>query len=265
VGSTASRRAHLLLRHKTRPGAKRTIDFKAALATAEDRISVKIRDVIAIFSQSQLHCLGLSLFLARAVHEQTGFIVLDDPVLSSDETYRAFFNTAVVEELLARGFQLVILTQDQKTLKELETRYMHLGIATFELTIQNPLEGATVSHISDTLETLLARGKVLARTPNRDLRKQAGITLRLAAERFCKELLVKNKPDSLVTNFDGPNLGELVQKTEPLLIQDGGHPGKLRTIPAALNPANHDDGAPGSSVLKQAISDLADLKKRYLR
>ena len=43
------------------------------------------------------------------------------------------------------------------------------------------------------------------------------------------------------------------------------HPGKLRTVNRALNPASHDDGAPGSSVLKQAIDDLRDLKKRYIR
>jgi hypothetical protein len=30
------------------------------------------------------------------------------------------------------------------------------------------------------------------------------------------------------------------------------------------NPSNHDDGAPGGSILKQAIADLGDLKKKYL-
>jgi hypothetical protein len=73
---------------RPRPGARRTIDFKAGLSANIDRIAPKLRDVIAVFSQSQLHCLGLALFLARAQHEQLGFIVLDDPVLSSDEDYR---------------------------------------------------------------------------------------------------------------------------------------------------------------------------------
>jgi wobble nucleotide-excising tRNase len=68
---------------------------------------------------SQLHCLGLSLFLARAVKEGVGFIVLDDPILSSDEDYRAYFNAPVVEELLALGVQVLLLTQDQRTWKEI--------------------------------------------------------------------------------------------------------------------------------------------------
>src|SRR5262249_37708193 len=55
---------------KPRKGAKKTIDFKAGLSPHADRAAAKIRDVIAVFSQSQLHCLGLSLFLARAEHER---------------------------------------------------------------------------------------------------------------------------------------------------------------------------------------------------
>jgi hypothetical protein len=56
-----------------RPGARRTIDFKAGLSVDADRSSPKVRDVIAVFSMSQLHCLGLSLFLARAIKEGAGF------------------------------------------------------------------------------------------------------------------------------------------------------------------------------------------------
>jgi hypothetical protein len=255
---------------KPRPGAKRAIDFKAGLARGDDHSTATIRDVIAIFSQSQLHCLGLSLFLARAIYEGASFIVLDDPVLSSDETYRAFFNTAAVERLLTLGLQVIILTQNQRTLADLETRYLHLGIAAFELVIDTPLDGTMVVHTSDTLEALLERCRILVRSPLRDLRKQTGSTLRDPGERFCKEMLVGQRSaggdqDALITDCDGQGLGLLVPLVEPLLTQDPSHPGKLRTVNRALNPANHDDGAPGSSVLRQAIDDLRDLKKRYLR
>ena len=72
-----------------RRGAKtrRTIDLRVGLSAKDDRSDPKIRDAIAVFSQSQLHCLGLSLFLARAIHEGIGFVVLDDPVLTSDDDY----------------------------------------------------------------------------------------------------------------------------------------------------------------------------------
>ncbi|MER9094450.1 hypothetical protein NKI34_25775 [Mesorhizobium sp. M0700] len=118
---------------KQRPGARRTIDLKAGLSVAPDRSNPKLRDVVAVFSMSQLHCLGLSLFLARAVNEQAGFVVLDDPILSSDEDYRAFFNAMVIEELANLGMQVIVLTQDQKTWKDLGERYLHQGISLFQL------------------------------------------------------------------------------------------------------------------------------------
>jgi hypothetical protein len=94
-----------------RPNARRTIDFKAGLSLASDRSNPKVRDVIAVFSQSQLHCLGLSLFLARTTKEGAGFIVLDDPILSSDEDYRKYFNVRVIEKLADAGIQTVVITQ----------------------------------------------------------------------------------------------------------------------------------------------------------
>ena len=245
---------------KPRPRSRRTVDFKAGLANSDNRAAAKIRDVIAIFSQSQLHCLGLALFLARAVHEGTTFLVLDDPVLSSDADHRAFFNAGVVERLHHLGIQVVILTQEEKAWKDLEHRYSHLGIGIFEMVIESPLQGTIIMNASDDLGVLLERGRTLSRNPHRDLRKQAGSVLRDAAERFCKEMLVRqqhatgNQQASIADYAE--TLGQLSPKTEALLIKDASHPGKLRTIGGALNPANHDDGAPGTATLKQAFGDL---------
>ena len=120
---------------KPRKGAKRTIDFKAGLSPHADRSAAKVRDVIAVFSQSQLHCLGLALFLARAEHEHMGFIVLDDPVLSSDEDYKVHFNSTVLTDLLKLPMQVIVLTQDHDTWEEVEIRYRHVGISTAQLFI----------------------------------------------------------------------------------------------------------------------------------
>jgi hypothetical protein len=136
---------------KPRKGAKRTIDIKAGLSPHADRSAAKIRDVIAVFSQSQLHCLGLSLFLARAEHEQMGFIVVDDPVLSSDEDYKVHFNSTVLTELLKLSMQVIALTQDHDTWEELEIRYRHLGISTAQLYIETSLQGAVIENTSDAL------------------------------------------------------------------------------------------------------------------
>ena len=255
---------------RQRPGARRTIDFKAGLSANEDeRDGAVFRDVIAVFSQSQLHCLGIALFIARAVHEKTGFIILDDPILSSDEDYRAHFNSAVLEKLINSGVQVILLTQDQRTCKDITERYFHRQIDTFHINLSNAVDGTSVVNKADDLAAMLARAEVYMRGGHPDLHKLAGSGLRDAAERFCKEILVKRSrakgtSSAALSDYDGKNLGDLVPKTEPLMTADPAHPGKLRTLGGNLNPANHDDAIPNPGTLKVALGDLKALKKAYL-
>lgn len=254
---------------RPRPGARRTIDFKAGLSVDRERSDPKLRDVIAVFSQSQLHCLGLALFLARSVKEQTGFIVLDDPILSSDEDYRAFFNAMVLDELLKLGVQVIVLTQDQRTWKDLGERYLHQKITLFQIVLQNPVDGSSVANTADDLETKFLRAETLIRGGHVSLRKQGGEAVRDAAERFCKELLVKDRRANgdgaaSLNDYDNRTLGYLGPLVEPLLTLDPSHPGKLRTIGGAVNPAKHDDAVPAAGVLKVALGDLRFLKRKYL-
>lgn len=254
---------------KPRPGARRTIDFKAGLSANPDRSDAKLRDVVAVFSQSQLHCLGLSLFLARSVKEGCGFVVLDDPILSSDEDYRAFFNAAVVEELMKLGLQVIVLTQDQRTWKDLGERYLHRNISLFQIILQSPLDGTTVIDSADDLDSQFIKADKLVRSGVPDLHKQAGRIIREAAERLCKELLVrdrraKGQAAASLNDYSGKNLGQLEPFVSPLLVKDGGDPGKLRTIGIAVNPANHDDAVPSAGDLKVALGNLRTFKKQYL-
>src|SRR5712691_3114819 len=254
---------------KPRPGARRTIDFKAGLAAKADRSDLKLRDVVAVFSQSQLHCLGLALFIARSLHEGASFIVLDDPILSSDEDYNAFFTTGVVEKLLGFGVQVILLSQDQTTWRDLEHRYLHKGIAMFQLSLTDPGEGTIVRNTADHLTARFAKIEILVRSGHPDLLKQAGENLRNAGERFCKEMLVKDRQAkgdkaAVVSDYDGKTLEWLIPKVEPLLVKNPSHPGKLRAVPSALNPAKHDDDTPSKGALQVALGDLMYFKKEYL-
>ena len=67
-----------------------------------------------------------------------------------------------------------------------------------------------------------------------------------------------------LNDYDRKNLGALVPLVEPLLTGDPSHPGKLRTIGGAANPAKHDDAVPASGILNVALGDLRFLKKTYL-
>jgi hypothetical protein len=252
-----------------RKGAKRTIDFKAGLSATSDRNGAKLRDVIAIFSQSQLHCLGLALFLARAEHDGAGFIVLDDPVLSSDEDYRVHFNSTVLSELIALPIQVIVLTQDHDTWEELETRYRHVGISTAQLFIEAPADGTIIENTSDALLAKINRAKSLARGGHPDLRKECGIQLRDAGERFCKEILVNDRRQkgemvASLTDYDGKTMEWLFPKMEHLLDRDASHPGKFTVFKNTVNNACHDNSPPNSAAMTQAHGEIRFLVKEYL-
>ena len=253
-----------------RKGAKRTIDFKAGLSANPDRSSPKMRDVIAIFSQSQLHCLGLALFLARAQHDGSGFIVLDDPVLSSDYDYRVHFNSTVLEELLKLPIQIIVLTQDHAAWEDIEIRHRHLGISMAQLYVDSPQIGTIIENTSDTLMAKVNRAKALAKGGHPDVRKECGIQLRDAGELFCKEILVKDKgnqgdQNGTLSDFEGKVLEWLCPRVEPFLDKDPSHPGKLEAFRKAVNSACHDNTPPGSSEMTQACGEIGYLAKEYLR
>lgn len=254
---------------KPRPGARRTIDFKAGLSTKRDGSNPKLRDVIAVFSQSQLHCLGLALFIARWMQEGASFMVLDDPILSSDEDYRAFFTTSVLEKLIASGVQVILLTQDQGSWKDMGNLYLHENVAMFQLSLADPSDGTLVWNTADDLRAKLLRIDTLLRGGHPSLRKQGGGDLRDASERFCKEMLVKDRRAKgektvVISEYDGKNLGWLTPRVEPLLTIDPSHPGKLRAIASALNPADHDDDIPSQGALAVALGNLTQFTKEYL-
>ncbi len=254
---------------RPREGARRTVDIKAGLSLDAGRIAPKLRNVIAVFSQSQLHCLGLALFIARALREGAGFVVLDDPILASDEDYRAYFKTAFLEKLIDANVQIIVLTQDQKMWKDLEQRYAYKNIDMFQLALINRSAGTKVTNKGDNLIAMLSRAKVLVQGGLPEECKQAGELLRNAAERFCKEMLVRDRwakgyREAALSDYDGNNLGQLEPKVRRLLTADPSHSGKLRSMGSQLNPAKHDDDTPDQGTINVVLGDLKCLTKKYL-
>jgi hypothetical protein len=254
-----------------RRGAKtrRTIDLKVGLSAKDDRSDPKFRDAIAVFSQSQLHCLGLSLFLARAIEEKTGFIVLDDPVLTSDDDFRPNFASTVIEELLAAGMEILVLTQDHASWKDIGHRWEFRGVAQLQMVRNDPVVGTEIRNQNDTLATMIAKTHPFINSQDGDQRKQGAIQLRQVIERFGKEVLVRHRRASgelvaSITDYDGQNFGTFSGQVLALLTQDRSHPGKLTAAHSYVTPGPHDDTPPSKGQLKVVIGDLKRLKKDYL-
>lgn len=248
---------------------RRTIDLKVGLSAHTDRTDPKMRDAIAVFSQSQLHCLGLSLFLARVTEEGAGFVVLDDPVLSSDDDFRPNFEASVIEALLSAGIQVIVLTQDYKSWKNIGHRWDHRGVRQLQLVRNDPAIGTEIRSENDQLASMLAKAQPFINSQDPEQRKQGATQLRQAIERFCKELIVRDRHaagDGLaaITDYDGKNFGDYKTKVEALLTKDPAHRGKLRAAHNYVTPGPHDDQPPSTGELKQAASDIKTLKKAYL-
>jgi hypothetical protein len=249
---------------------RRFIDLKARLAVGPGGSSGSVlRDAVAVFSDSQLNCLGLAAFLARTAREGTGFVVLDDPVPASDEEHRAFFIDRVLEALVGLSIQVILLTHDERMWKDVQERYKHLDLDTFLVWLEDPQAGGTVENRPGTLDALLARATPYIENSNPDIRKIGAQRLRDAAERFCKLMLVKHRHDqgdtaAKVSDYDGKNLGDLLRDVEPLLSRAPSHSGKLRVIGLRLNPGAHDDSVPPAGDLRQCLGDLKRLREEYL-
>lgn len=249
--------------------SRRNVDLRVGLAAKEDRSDAKFRDAVAVLSQSQLHCLGLSLFIARAVKEGAGFIILDDPVLTSDDDYRPNFASSVIEGLLDAGIQTIVATQDYKTWKEIGDRWDYRNIAQLQLVRSDPIEGTEIRNHNDDLATMIARAVPLISSEDPMQRKEGAARLREAIERFGKMVLVKDRKakgdnNATVTDYEGKDFGTYSAQVYALLVQDGGHPGKLKTAHKNATPGPHDDKPPSKGELKHAIGDLRKLKKDYL-
>lgn len=209
--------------------ARRTIDLKVSLSAKEDRSDPKLRDAVAVFSQSQLHCLGLSLFLARAIEGGAGFVLLDDPVLTSDDDFRPNFASTVIEALLDAGIQVIVVTQDHSSWKDIGHRWGHRGAVQFQMVRDNPVIGTEIRSQNDALATLLAQAQPFISSQDGEQRKAGATKLRQAIERFSKELLVRARHAqgdqlAMITNYDGQNFGNFSGQTQALLTKDPSHP-----------------------------------------
>ena len=255
-----------------RAKTSRTVDFKVALyadeaqRADETEKSKTLRDAIAVFSGSQLHCLGVAAFLARSVRDGSGFVLLDDPVLSSDHEHRSGFINRVIEELVSAKLQVILLTQEQRLRDDAGVRYEHLKPDLFRIEMGVPSEGTQVTKTSDGISDKLARIKILLNGSDEATRKQAAGELRDTAERFCKEVLVRHfGPPKTLADFDNQVLAALIDALEKEhLFKQPDHKGKLGLLKRWTNPGNHDAPVPSSSELKSTYGNLKQLTKEYL-
>lgn len=240
--------------------------FKALLRPAPGADGVE-RDALGVFSDSQLNALGLSAFLARSAKQRSPFMILDDPVQAGDEEHRATFATSVLETLIDRDTQVIVISHEESLSKFMHNRYEHLPINGFAVTLETPGEGARVVATSDTAKAMLERAGATIKNSSPVFRKPNARKLRDAAERLAKEILVHERTEAgesaTIADYKEQTLGPLIGKLEPYLTKPEDK-GKWKNINEILSPGSHDDEIPTATALGIAYGDLKRFCRDYL-
>ena len=249
-----------------RGAGNRYLDLTASLVPEVDASGV-VRNALAVLSNSQLNALGLSTFLARCRLLGNEVIFLDDPVPGSDREHRYTFAGSVTSELLTSGSQLVVTTHDAELARTLQSLHQHSGTGEYSIALVDARQGSSVLRTGDDFERLMLTAQGQMSSPLHENRRAAGNSLRVAAERLTKHILVaarqaNGEVQAVLADYDGKNLSEL----RPLVVahsKAANEPGQWQTLARILNDADHDTDPPQPADLKTCYSMLREIKKRH--
>lgn len=253
-----------------RPGAGRNIDFKAGLAKSAERHDPKFRDAVAVFSQSQLVCLGLATFLARAAVPGS-FVVLDDPMTAVDDDFSTYFIHHVLRRLIDKGVQVIVTTHSERLREHARSLYVEGELESFDLVLDAHDKGTLATKNQSVLSVMLKKAGFYTKSSDLESRKEGAERIRDCAELFCKELIVRRRREAgeayaSTTDYSGKqgDLGNLVPICRPHLT-GADELGKLNSIATLMAPGNHNDAPPAKAALATCHGNLNRLNAKYLR
>lgn len=247
-----------------------SIDLKALLVNEADPSTNVERNAVAVFSDSQLNCLGLCIFLARTAREETGFIIFDDPVQSLDREHAEFLTMDVVKALMDQhGMQVIILTHDDSLWGDLKAFYGTLGprgIKAKKIKQQGTLLIDQESQLGEMFRII----DPIHRIPDETVYDLSANKIRIAAELFCRDVICKftvtTARPTLPSHYTGENLGQLIIDATPHLVLSPSHTTTLQYISRRLNKGSHADYEvyqPGNAALRRIFGELRKMARDY--
>ena len=217
------------------------------------------------FSQSQINCLGLAVYLVQATSVgDVGFVVLDDPVQSMDESHSERLKSDVVDRLMETGHQVIVLTHLDSFAENLALFHARRFPYRIEFAGYSQA-GPSIEERPPRLQDYLDQANEY-KIGNAERRRQAGRCLRRMVERIIKALY-QQTAGSLPTKYRDlsfPKLkGDLLPKCDQL------SPPEADGIRATYNFVvryPHDDMTvepPTSEQLQPHISRLEQLCQKH--
>jgi len=217
------------------------------------------------FSQSQINCLGLAVYLIQATSSgDLGFVVLDDPVQSMDESHSERLKIDVVDRLIETGHQVILLTHLDKFAENLALVHRRRFPYRIEFTGYSQ-NGPIIEEKPPQLKDYLDQANEY-KTGNAERRRLACGCIRRAVERIIK-MLYQQATGSLPVDYRDVSFPRLKRDLLPKCDQLS--PRETDGIRATYNfvvSYPHDDmtiDPPAPEQLQTHISRLEQLCKEH--
>ncbi|WP_373054305.1 AAA family ATPase [Thioalkalivibrio sp.] len=245
--------SHLHIPKPTGKGYPVRIEVKALLDDGSERREV---DALRVFSESQVHVLGIAAFVTRSKLLGHRLLILDDPVQSMDEEHFKSFAGPLLSHLLDEGFQVVVLTHNDLFAREVSVaqcerdEYVSMRIG------HDQAAGCYVEEGTRRLYERLTQAK---KRIQRDKMGDAWKFVRFAVERLCVLAYKKHGPQ----DFDPV---KLLDRSAESMIEDAvgglleervaGGKARLKEILRMTAGGAHDTRLQGKTDCHRAIRDL---------
>lgn len=241
-------------------GFKVEIEVKAVLNDGAQEASV---DALRVFSESQVHALGIAAFVTRAKMLGHQMLLFDDPVQSMDDEHHRTFADALLSELLEDGFQVIVLTHNESFAKELS--FVHSAREAFETlrVVHGQETGSRVEAGHRRLRERLVRAEREAR---KGRMREAWVELRLAVERFLPLVQMRHGPAdfeySRWLGFTGEQMLKqgadvTIRAVSPKLAD------RMAEVVKWTAAGAHDGFVRGETDFARAVKDVRDTAKQF--
>jgi hypothetical protein len=192
-------------------------------------------------SQSQLNCLGLSVYLMRATSPDSpfGFAVLDDPVQSMDDEHcESFMGNVIGKVLEEHEKQLIVLTHLDAITDRIRMLHRHRRVLRYRIDHYDHSGPSIATY--DPLDRELREIGSLA-DGNEDNRKLAVQKLRPVIERIVRELHLKETGTPLDESYANATAAELLGAFQKIPNTTAQEHQRLRDTVTFASPSHHTE------------------------
>jgi len=232
------------------------IEVKAVL---DDGTQQREVDALRVFSESQVHALGIAAFVTRSALLGHRTVILDDPVQSMDEDHFRTFAGSLLPYLVGQGLQVIVLTHNDTFSRDVSHAFSDAQDYTTMSIRHSRREGCLVDEGNRRASERLKRAEDLGEEGRF---QDAWRHVRLAMERIYLVAMLKYGGEGFDPKAWHNQTADFMWKsgTEDVIsrIAPEGGP-RLRDILALSVAGAHDKAPPGHTDLTQAIRDLRQL------